>query len=77
MKKANIIIYVFLLVICTVNLSAQLKVVSDGRVRAGGGTTSPGASFEVQEHNETTEARIFATSANIARIWAMAESTSA
>lgn len=72
MKKT--LIFCFSIFVITLPLHAQLKVKANGRVKVGAGTLDPGASFEVQENNKTTECRIFATSANIARLWVMNQS---
>jgi hypothetical protein len=60
-----------ILILFVFNSNAQIKVVSNGMVRIGGGTSDPTASLEVQEYNKTAEARIYAKSANIARIWTL------
>jgi hypothetical protein len=59
------------LAVLSMSLSAQIKVMNDGKVKIGGDAGNPGAKLEVRENNVTTEARLFATSPNIARLWAM------
>ena len=70
--KMKNILCVLLILTSILNVNAQIKLKSNGRVRIGGGSlVDPSASLEVQENQKTTELRIFATSPNIARIWAM------
>lgn len=70
--KANIKILftIVVSVIISNNSNAQLKVRTDGTVKIG--TQSPfpqGGSLEITGINQTLEARIFSSSANIARFW--------
>lgn len=60
------------LILLTITLNAQLKVKTDGNVKIGSATGFPsGGDLEIVETNQTTEARIFVTSANISRLWTM------
>lgn len=65
----------FLLVLIFFNAyqtSAQLKVKTDGTVKIGSATAYPdGGDLQIVQINKTTEARVFAASANISRIWAL------
>jgi len=65
------IILTTIVTLISFSINAQIKVKSDGKVLVGSGTLNPGSSLEIQDHNKTTEVRIFATSPNIARLWAM------
>jgi len=71
MKKNIRILFVLLTsIIISNNSNAQLKVRTNGTVKIG--TESPypsGGSLEITGINQTLEARIFPTSANIARFW--------
>lgn len=52
------------------NSNAQLKVRTDGTVKIGSQSPFPqGGSLEITGINQTLEARIFPSSANIARFW--------
>jgi hypothetical protein len=70
--KTNIIFFILTINIIPLNnCFSQLKVGSTGKVRIGSETLWNDGSLQIIEHNKTTEARIFATSPNIARVWAM------
>jgi hypothetical protein len=57
--------------IISINTFAQVKVSSSGNVRIGSETFWNEGRLQIMDKNRTTEARIFATSPNIARLWAM------
>ncbi|MFA5816073.1 MAG: tail fiber domain-containing protein [Bacteroidales bacterium] len=69
MKTIFKLLLTALLLLYAITANAQLKVQSDGKVRIGGGTVTPGAPLEVQESNKTTELRVLATTNNDAIIW--------
>lgn len=59
-----------------INGNAQVKVNQSGNVRIGAESTWTDGRLQVIDNNRTTEARIFATSADVARLWTMNQSYS-
>lgn len=62
-----------LLLFCIISISgfAQVKVSTSGNVRIGSETSWNEGRLQIMDKNRTTEARIYATSPNIARLWTM------
>jgi len=72
MKANKFLLVLFIGIIISNNGNAQLKVKTDGTVKIGSGTPWPdGGDLQIVQNNKTTEARVFATSPNIARFGAL------
>ena len=56
---------------CVMGANSQVKVNLSGNVRIGAENTWTDGRLQVIDNNRTTEARIFATSADAARLWTM------
>lgn len=70
--NTNIRISILLLFgIISISGFAQGKVSTSGNVRIGSETFWNEGRLQIMDKNKTTEARVFATSPNIARLWAM------
>lgn len=70
MKTFTRIILLVSIIGLSIDLSAQLKVESNGNVRIGTHRPYPiGGKLQITGINETIEARIFVSSNNIARLW--------
>ncbi|MDN5329287.1 MAG: hypothetical protein PWP35_1074 [Bacteroidales bacterium] len=70
--KANLkVLFTIVLSVIIINkIDAQLKVRADGTVKIGTASPFPqGGNLEITGANQTLEARIFSSSANIARFW--------
>ena len=62
-----------IIVLCFTTMSgvAQIKVNQSGNVKIGAETFWNEGRLQIMDNNKTTEARIFATSPNISRLWTM------
>ncbi len=72
--KTNILsmLFIALFSFCAMNVNAQLKVKNNGNVKIGSQSPwSSGGKLEITGINQTLEARIFPSSANIARLWTL------